>query len=228
MNPDMPEDISNIIIEKARYFGATLAGIADTAALKQSPSHKNTNDIIWPETVRSVLVLALGHPETEPELDWWVEKRYNTKGNRIVMDIEDRLIVYLENEHDIKAERIPYSISKGGIFFKDAAVIAGLGVMGKNNLVITPEHGPRVRFGALWIYEWLEPIGSKGFDPCAGCEMPCRTACPQEAFAGGLYHKARCKKQMGKDERSAIKGILKGVEIKYCRECEFACPIGRK
>ncbi|MBC8492582.1 MAG: hypothetical protein H8D43_02260 [Chloroflexi bacterium] len=33
----------------------------------------------------------------------------------------------------------PYRVEQGRILLKDAAVLAGLGVMGKNNLVITPQ-----------------------------------------------------------------------------------------
>jgi len=39
----------------------------------------------------------------------------------------------------INACPLPYRVEQGGILLKDAAVLAGLGVTGKNNLVITPQ-----------------------------------------------------------------------------------------
>jgi epoxyqueuosine reductase len=37
---------------------------------------------------------------------------------------------------------LPYKVEEGGMFLKDAATLAGLGIIGKNNLLITPEFEP--------------------------------------------------------------------------------------
>ncbi len=39
----------------------------------------------------------------------------------------------------------------GGIYLKGAACLAGIGVMGRNNLVIVPGYGPGVRFRAIRV-----------------------------------------------------------------------------
>ena len=75
-----------------------------------------------------------------------------------------------------------YHVEKGGIFLKDAAVIAGLGCIGKNNILVTPDYGPRIRLRAMLPDEEISPTGSNDFDPCSGCDAPCRQACPQNAF----------------------------------------------
>jgi len=72
---------------------------------------------------------------------------------------------------------LPYHIENGGIYLKDAAVLAGLGTIGRNNLLITPEFGPRVRLRALLAGVDLPPTGPAGFDPCEGCPAPCLTDC---------------------------------------------------
>jgi hypothetical protein len=58
---------------------------------------------------------------------------------------------------------LPYRVEHGGTLFKDAAALAGLGTIGKNNLVITPEYGPHVRLKAMFLDVDLEPTGPIGF-----------------------------------------------------------------
>jgi len=136
---------------------------------------------------------------------------------------------------------LPYKVEEGGVFLKDAATLAGLGIIGKNNLLITPEFGPRVRFKALFLDVDLEPTGpidftpstGSGQAPCEGCDMPCRRVCPQEAFRNGSYSRALCDIQMGEDvanevivEKSENDDSLSNYR-KYCRACELTCPVAR-
>jgi len=90
------------------------------------------------------------------------------------------------------------------VFLKDAATLAGLGIIGKNNLLITPEFGPRVRFKALFLDVDLEPTSPIDFTPCEGCDMPCRRVCPQEAFRNVSYSRALCDTQMGEDVANEV------------------------
>ena len=111
---------------------------------------------------------------------------------------------------------MPYGIDAGGTFLKDAAVLAGLGSIGRNNLLLTPEFGPRMRLRALLIEAELAPTGPVPFDPCAGCAEYCRRVCPRDAFtlpqfpdadaglaeqpAGdGCFDRERCLVQMDED-----------------------------
>ena len=48
-------------------------------------------------------------------------------------------------ELGINALSLPYQIEFGGTFLKDSAVLAGLGVIGKHNLLVTPEFGSDLR-----------------------------------------------------------------------------------
>jgi len=97
-----------------------------------------------------VLVLALVHDEGESELDWWDGER-GTPGNRRLESIAKSLRQWLKEDLNSDAHLLPYHVEKGGIFLKDAAVLAGLGTIGMNNLLITPEFGPRVRLRALLL-----------------------------------------------------------------------------
>lgn len=206
-----------------------MAGIVSVAALQNSPSHKIDGKVEWSAEAKSVLVLALAHKETEPELDWWGILG-GTAGNRRLQITSKRLAQCLNEEFNIDAQLLPYQPGKGGIFLKDAAALAGLGIIGANNLLVTPGFGPRIRLRALLLDIQLVPTGPIDFSPCDNCDRPCWRACPQKAFSSGSYNSDLCENQMQEDEADAV--IVENAElpmayIKYCRDCELVCPIGR-
>ena len=262
------KEIKDQIILKAKELGACAAGVASVEALKNSPSYiiygkigdyKTVankegpiapGQVEWPPDAKSAIVVAVEHSGAKPELDWWIESyKGGTPGNRKLIDINDRLALWLENETGINIKRLPYHIEHGGILLKDAAILAGLGCLGKNNMLVTPEHGPRVRLRAMFTDVVLPSSGPIGFDPCRGCDMLCRSACPQNAFKqkifsekefgidqlparSGVFSRPVCNRQMvldeNQDERIKIEGEAESRKtVKYCRLCEFSCPVGQ-
>jgi epoxyqueuosine reductase len=218
------------IVDRARELGATLAGIASVDSLRGAPSYRATGTSAWPEGTSSLLVLALAHPADEPRLDWWDDKPWGTPGNRRLQRVAEGLQSWLKREFNAEARPLPYQLAHGGVFLKDAAVLAGLGVIGRNNLLVTPAFGPRVRLRALSLDLPLEPTGPASFAPCSACETPCQSACPQAAFRNGSYDVTLCRVQMGIDEalagsRVAHNGLPQIQAIRYCRACELACPV---
>jgi epoxyqueuosine reductase len=250
--------LAALICDKARSFGADLVGIAGVEDLKRSPSHQlsarlpefagiGTRDagsgrrgsVTWPDGALSAIVLGVEHPAGKPELDWWENggSGGNTPGNRLLMRIVADLAAWIEADLGIRCLPLPYHIERGGAYMKDAAVLAGLGHIGKNNMLVTPEFGPRVRLRMMLTAADLPSVGAMGPDPCQDCGAPCRTACPQEAFARriyseadyaqpelpgrtGVYDRLRCDQQMKADAATTA------PFIRYCRECELACPAG--
>lgn len=231
MNSHTDETIATLIIQKAKAFGASLAGIVPVASLENAPSYEICANVEWPEEAKSLLVLALVHEISEPELDWWDDRPGGTPGNRQLGSIAKSLTQWLKEEFDIDARPLPYHVENGGIFLKDAAALAGLGCIGRNNLLITQEFGPRVRFRALFLDVDLQPTGPIDFSPCETCDMPCRRMCPRKAFSNGSYRRAPCNEQMKEDVANKV--VLEesnhddspSICIKYCRSCELACPV---
>ncbi len=259
---------SSAILSKAKELGASLAGFCDVEDLKTAPSYTlapklpqadvgsresdlglEPGEVYWPEGTKSALVIAYVHPEDEPQLDWWYGKK-DPPGNRILVEINKKLSAWIEENHEIKTYPIPYHIEKGGLFLKDAAYYAGLGCIGKNNLVVTPDYGPRVRLRAMLLSESLPATGPANYNPCALCPAPCLDACPEKAFKEivfsaekmqqsdlpgliGNYSRDRCNGQMTRDSASAKEHNVPEVSaepvkiVKYCRNCETSCPVGK-
>ncbi len=263
------------IIAKAIEFGADLCGLVSVEELIHSPSteryenlggwagvggpHANSSqnlhvgEVKWPDDGITMAVIAIKHPSNEPELDWWQDAAQpgGTKGNGDLIRILNQLSTWLEREKGINTKKIPYQINAGGIFLKDAAVLAGIGIIGRNNLLITPAFGPRVRLRALSLPIKLKSSGRMAFDPCRDCAEHCRLACPESAFVekqdssdsngsenlpgrDGAYRRDKCHNQMLKNQNAGERLIVqvnsetKEVSrVHYCRKCEFACPVGR-
>lgn len=258
-------EIGKQIIATAIANGATVAGIASVEALRSSSSHLiygqmgdyagigtvRDADVLsreqwfnWPDTARSALVIGLAHPKDQPELDWWDGR--GTPGNRMLMAIIEKTRRQIESELKVGTRKLHYYVEKGGVFLKDAAVLAGLGCIGRNNLLVTPDYGPRIRLRALFIDVEMVPTGPVAFDPCADCKVDCRKVCPERAMAqkapvfatldpamglparDGTYDRQICNVRMEKDlfESGPTRSGAKSP-IKYCRKCEFVCPVGR-
>ena len=126
-------------------------------------------------------------------------------------------------------------------------MLAGLGCIGKNNMLVTPSYGPRIRLRALFLDAEMEPTGPVAFDPCADCKVYCRRVCPENAMGkrvqlfdsinvsvdlparDGAYSREICNVRMEKDvAESKQNRTAEQAPIKYCRKCEFACPVGKK
>ena len=239
-----PEEGSHIVRE-ARRFGATLAGLASVDLLKQSrsyaiyhesPYYEGYQGVAWPVEAKSVLVLALAHPEEDPGLDWWSEQiPGRTPGNRILIRISRQLKDWLRSDMAINASPLAYAVEQGGIFLKDAAVLAGLGVIGRHNLFISPRYGSRLRLRGLFLDRAYAAPDLATPSPCTHCNAPCHAACPEQAFQSGHYEVKRCELEMQRNREDVVTvdGSLVGMERRceveqFCRACELACPAGEK
>lgn len=246
--------IEKAIIAKAKELGVSLAGIARIEDLKasksyelysrnpfyetydrKSPNYFKFEGVKWREEHKSVLVWALNHPASKPVLDWWSMKVPGfTPGNRVMRLQSKKLRIWLEEEFGIQAYSLPYQIEFGGAFLKDSGHLAGLGVIGRNNLLVTPEFGTRVRLRGMFLEAELEPTGPVDFDPCKGCDRPCHRVCPRDAFRSGVYERALCKLENDKREANGeiLDGSIMGIDeasrvVKPCRFCELACPVAQ-
>ena len=110
------------------------------------------------------------------------------------------------------------------------AVKAGLGVKGKNSLLITPKWGSFVFIGEILTDMEGETSDFEG-KGCADCGL-CIKSCPGGAIADGTVNKERCASHI-----SQIKGELTQAETEIlkraktvfgCDICQKVCPHNKK
>ena len=230
MEEETDPRIIDAVLHRALTLGASVAGVVPADQLIDCPSAQSAGPQGFARDSGSVIVLGLYHDPDHPEMDWWEEGK-STPGDRLLYGITTTLSRWIREVNGREAHDIPYALSDGGIYLKDAAVLAGLGVFGKNNLVIVPDYGPRIRFRALWTDLEVETLPlRKSLSPCNECSQLCRKHCPMEAFSNGDYNRERCLSRMDADKVSVPRQIPdsthKGL-VQHCRNCELFCVYPR-
>ena len=107
-----------------------------------------------------------------------------------------------------------------------AACLAGLGVLGKNGLLITPDYGSYVFIGCIATTAVL-PAADAPIRSCEACGA-CFAACPTGALRAEGYDMARCLSHISqkKGELSPEETVLLRDNrcLWGCDACQDACP----
>lgn len=113
---------------------------------------------------------------------------YNAHNETVIHDLNQtgyRLARFLTNQGypsiNIGQDLTDYRTITSAFSFKYAALQAGLGGIGKNGLLITPAHGPRVKLSAVLTEAPLEGDPLLNDDVCGECSI-CIKVCPSGAL----------------------------------------------
>lgn len=110
---------------------------------------------------------------------------------------------------------------------RHAAVRAGLGVFGKNGLLLTPEFSSFQFIGEILTDAPTEEIGSYTLFPLRGCENcgRCLSACPTGVLRGEGKDCLSAITQRKGELSAAEKELMKQVGTAWgCDECQRVCP----
>ena len=257
---------------KARALGADLVGIAAGATLDRfppDPRRPQTPTRITVEDGHSVIVLARRLLTGATRLPGANDRHKQYSTELVLSDLEDielKLVYFLE-EHGFPSITVPpmhfdprqYDPSgdtRGPLSLPHAAVEAGLGTLGLNLMLLTPQYGPRVILGAVLTHGEFEPDRPLATPLCPGetCGR-CLLACPADAIGQWRLDKQRCaplaspygftylmghvermvnaddaKRQellKSKESFMAWQSILRGVGVySGCTRCVDVCPVG--
>ena len=195
---------SNQVKTIAREMGADLVGIASGECVDITPTRRGPSNVL--PGASSVVVFAkrmlTGSIESPRE-------EVVTNQNLTLYQELDRISYTLGcffEERGYRAATIPaYSPVEmtsqtkgfvGVVSLRHVPRAAGLGNLGKNNLLLTPTLGPRVRLGGVVTTALVDPDKPAADDLCADCEA-CIAACPVDALSQpGKTHTGRCVRQV--------------------------------
>jgi len=184
------------IKEKARELGCDLVGIADGAVLEENPPPefpKKPSDITEHDGGK-VIVLAKRYTSGTTRITRWDErhKYYNDELTLTMLEEASLHLVYWLEEQGYPGIIIPPTHVDPWAYRNDpdehlttllslnhAAVEAGLGTLGLNLQLLTPEYGPRVMLSAVMATLDCETDSPMTDALCKGPECGrCLSTCP--------------------------------------------------
>jgi len=217
---------SRKIKELVRKAGADLCGIAPAERFAKAPEGFRPTDVF--SRCASVIFFARRVPRTAMYAESCVPYTYvNDAVNREVdrMGIE---IALAPEDSGFAAVPVPSadpyehweperSYGRAILSMRHAGMLAGLGVMGRNNLLINETYGSMIQIGAVLTDRELEYDPVAEYNVCPpGCNV-CIESCPRNALDGITVNQERCR------ELSTYR-TGKGYVLKKCNICRRVCP----
>ncbi|MDW7740376.1 MAG: reductive dehalogenase domain-containing protein [Bacillota bacterium] len=229
-------DLTDRIIDFARSKGADLVGIADADSfLIQDEQNKFCPRFYLPEA-KSVIVIGLKLVDSIWDRLTGNYDPYSTNLHSYLMHYNYDQLDFISCQvarflEDIGYDGYPIEArtetKSGKVFvglfpFKEAAVLAGMGRIGKSSLLITPEFGPRVRLTAVItdapLDTTIEAEPGTVEDVCNSCTL-CIDQCPAGAIS---YDKEKKVTVIDKEMCQAR------MDWAQCALCQGVCILGHK
>lgn len=207
-------------------LGADVCGIANVDKFAEAPRGFHPTDVF--KDCRSVVVYALALPKGLTKVSPRIVYQHINSISRNQLD-------YIGIAAGMAIEALggvavplpcdaPYDYwdpekmeGKGVISMRHAAVLAGVGSMGKNTLVINKRFGSMINIGAL-----LTDLDLKSDPPqediCLKDCRACLDSCPPKALDGISVNQKLCRE-------NAYSTNARGFEVCECNLCRVKCPL---
>lgn len=207
----MNDLLEKILLES----GADIIGFADI------------EDILEPEIAHLNRAISIG-----------VSKNLNESTVRLLNRLKKKIVLILKKEGykylsiPADSDRIKNAfIAKLYPLFphKIAATSAGIGWIGRNGLLINPEHGPRLSLATVLTDAPLKTGGPIEKSQCGKCRL-CIDHCPSQAITGKEWSRKKPYIELVKFQNcKSHKKESKELDGKpNCGLCINICPYGRK
>jgi len=219
--------VNKQIKEFIMNLGADACGVANIDRFSEAPAGFHPKDIF--QDCKSVIVFGIALPrgltKVDPRL---IYGYFNNSSCSKVDEIAFRTAKEIERLYGGYAIPLPsddpYEYwnsekveGRGLISMKHAAVLAGLGTLGKNTLLLNEEYGNLLTLGAVLTDLDLEsdPLAeSICIDECSLCIQNC----PSQALNGYCANQAKCRP-------NTYGTNVRGFNVVNCNKCRTVCPM---
>lgn len=223
--------IKNELKEYLKNLGASLVGFADLSNVDTSAFNNMNYGIAFGIKIRSKIIQAINEGPT---------KEYYEEYSKINKDLDNIVVScvqYIERQgYNAIGQTSTYVTSDNNLTtpmpHKTVATLAGLGWIGKNALLITPEYGSAIRISSVITDMPLIADIPINKSKCGECNK-CATACPASAINGitwnvnstrdELLDPFKCRKKARELSKERI-----GIEISLCGKCIEVCPFTKR
>ncbi|BCR35895.1 epoxyqueuosine reductase [Mariniplasma anaerobium] len=190
----------------------------DTYQKEAKKLHKKQIDINYP----TMVVVALSYPKRfikhththlVPSFYTFGQDYHYVLKNRIKKVMEQ-----LDYKYELGVDNHPYDE-------RLAAVLAGIGFFGKNQLIINKNYGSYMFLGIVLIdcpldQEFVLDV----FDDCGTCDI-CIKACPTQALEENKYHMEKCMSYFNQEKKVLTEAQIKSNHSLFgCDICQMVCP----
>lgn len=213
------QSLTNQVRDYCENIGVDVVGFADPLLFERYPDENRPTKFI--KDSRTVIII--GFHLYDIILDAWSHKEGEGIWTHQFADAVVEQFCHGVRRFLLKrgfnSRVIPYS---PGLFLKEAAALAGIGPIGKNNLLITEKFGSQVRLRAIATTAPLicgQVITESKY--CNECNL-CIEACPANAFIDGKYIREKCYAYLESHKRN-----LSDNTVIECNGCIESCPIGK-
>ncbi|MEI7884024.1 MAG: 4Fe-4S double cluster binding domain-containing protein [Clostridia bacterium] len=233
MDKNGEEELKQRFHDFAFAQGATLFGVADLL-----PAKNYILEEFGSEYLKYHRAIAIGMPFPNQIIEQLLEGPthtylyYYNVLNQILDNIAIRIAIQLE-ELGFSAFPIPASQRTGdsrlsSIFsHRLAANLAGLGWIGKNAALVSPQYGPRLRLVTILTNCEFE-VNNALENHCGSCQI-CIEACPAKAITGVSFeeNKSLTARFIATNCDEFLTKMRNTFGKRICGRCQACCPWGK-
>ena len=227
---NMGKNLSKRLKEKAIELGASVVGIADARKFDEAPEGHRPRDVL--EDATAVISMGVAQPRAVIQRAMPTQYTRNIFTTAGMCDgIASQMSLWIEDQG---FDAIPISarflymdgltgLFRGDLSHKHAAMLAGLGEIGLNTLLINPTYGIRLMLVSVVTNAPVLPDSPYTESLCPRSEcLKCVTACPVKAISSsGEIDKEKCAKYY----RRYPDIYFETWGLYFCRECRTVCPV---
>lgn len=248
----MQQELAKEIKNFAQNRGAHVVGVASVDRFEGAPKGHHPEDLL--PSAKSVVVIGMRYFQTILDNDHLCndseilsEENLSSLRNFMFRFMYDTVnlemqvigihIAHFLHEKGYPSMPLPSSgwaggpLGRHGLFsHRHAAMLAGLGTIGLNNLLLTPKYGPRVRLNSVITTAPLtpDPILEEqvclGAEKCGRClKTPCFGEIEEWNVGGKKMPVARLLNCNGLDPGCPNPG----EKLPFIRYCWGICPVGQ-